>query len=93
MASKRNVRRRQMRAREAPTPELRVYIRNSCSGKRPFPTHSQAKREMQDLMDAPYYDGEPLEVYPCPITGDHFHFGHPPEKAHRSKHAFYCTQC
>jgi len=40
-----------------------------------FDTFDQAEGEMLSLMGASYYDGEDLNVYLCPVTGNHYHFG------------------
>jgi hypothetical protein len=51
--------------------------------KQPFDTFDQAEGEMLSLMGASYYDGEDLNVYLCPVTGNHYHFGHVPSQLRR----------
>jgi hypothetical protein len=51
--------------------------------KQPFDTFDQAEGEMLSLMGASYYDGEDLNAYLCPVTENHYHFGHVPSQFRR----------
>ena len=61
----------------------RLRIERCCLNKQPFDTFDQAEGEMLSLMGASYYDGEDLNVYLCPVTGNHYHFGHVPSQFRR----------
>jgi len=83
MASKRCVRRRRERVSHTVCRSQRLHIERCCLNKQPFDTFDQAEGEMLSLMGASYYDSEDLNVYLCPVTGNHYHFGHVPSQLRR----------
>jgi hypothetical protein len=73
MASKRALRRRAVRENR-----LHIFIRtqHACGNKNQFATADEAEDALRSLMRSSYFDGGPMNVYLCPITQDHWHFGH-----------------
>lgn len=85
MVSKRGVRRRTLRRmkHDGCWPRSWFNLDTSCRDKNgrqktPFPTAEAAHQAMTRLMAASYFNGGEMNVYLCPVTKTHWHFGHVP---------------
>ena len=76
MASKRAIRRRGEQRSRHVFLNWKPSLTRTCKSKQDFKTYEDAEMAMEKLMAASYYDGEPLNVYRCPINPSHFHYGH-----------------
>lgn len=80
MASKRAQRRKA--ERQGTLRQFR-HAQHACGNKERFKSEELAGIRLESLMNASYFDGGPMNVYLCPISGDHYHYGHiPPRMAY-----------
>lgn len=73
MSSKRALRRLAVRKNR-----LHTFIgtQHACGNKNQFATADEAEDALQNLMRSGRFDGGPMNIYLCPISQQHWHFGH-----------------